>query len=868
MKINQNLFKISVQAVKGRNAIARIITVCVIMIITLPMMLTGVSESMLKEVEQSKKDVYGEFSDILYLDSSNLNLSEISKSVEDELKEVKDYAFGIMCSVRTEKIDDTYINIGYADEHAIQLGRIKLIQGRFPKSKNEIAVTESIAEKLFGGSYLDKEIEIKNIQYKIVGIVKDYGRLWPRRDKEIKAGIGTINMFLSWESIQEIKLDSYSPVFQILLQINSDEVIELKNGTRIHNINNQLNSSELAFRLPKGFLIMLYMCELFVFYNVLLLSFEKMCNRYRKFMLVGMNRTEVFICLISELSILLFLGTIAGVIFGVTAMIIGVNVLNYLTSSKLTIPDIENVITCIRRFLLIACPCIILYVRKIVKSLNDVKLYVKSKPAKKYKKYTFSRLLFSEFKNQKSKSIFLMVLLTFCTSFITFSFVYKNHFSLEAEYKQYLGEMPLDYDIEFSTMVKNPDITMEKGIYFDDTYERDGASEEIILGLKNEKSINRISGYKENNKIKILLNENQIDTYLDATDFVEDGKYEPVGADEKVNFVFGYDNNILAKAKIVGYNEDEIESFAQYVIEGKVDIEKINSGEEIILVAPPFTLTTQKDGGIRKDWKEPGAEKAYENTILHAGDEITITYLESDRPYNGSIDQETLEKHYVRKDRKVKIGAVMGSYVGWFENEASMGESYYLYTTVEAFENLDIDVTYNRVRIFVKDEADYNETSEIIRSYSSELPYMHIQDLRKEIETYHKLKFMLNAFCIVLTIMVQMAVLFCVSSQILFKTRLNLRKYVLLRICGLSINKVNGIVVLQVMILAAAGVLSSFPLTFIMAKHFFDLSFEKIKEYCITLEVMAVLIMLIVFFVISIIPSIVLICRTRIKDVL
>lgn len=428
--------------------------------------------------------------------------------------------------------------------------------------------------------------------------------------------------------------------------------------------------------------------------------------------------------------------------------------------------------------------------------------------------------------------------------------------------------MPFDYDIEFAAAVRNPDTAMEGGIYFDDTYEQDGITEEIVQKLREEKGVDRVTAYKENNKIKILLKEEQMDPYLDASDFRDDGQYRPMGGNEEIKSVFGDEDSILAQAKIVGYQQEELESFVPYIVEGRLDMEKLNSGEEVILVAPPFTLTVQEDGGIRKDWKAYGTKDAYANAALHAGDEITVAELKSRVPYNGSVNRETLERDYVCRTQKVKIGAVLGSFTGWFENEASMGESYYLYTTSEAFAHLGMDVTYNRVRIFTENGIDYEEAAERIKGYSAEFPYIHVQDLHKELETYHKLKQMLELFCHVLTIMAGAAVLFCVSSQFLFKTKINAKKYMLLRVCGLSVGKLEEMVIFQVMLLGGLGILLSAPCTFLLVYVFLGLGTEEIRQFLFTPESAAVLLLLLPCLAASAMPSIAYIHRVRIKDIL
>lgn len=427
---------------------------------------------------------------------------------------------------------------------------------------------------------------------------------------------------------------------------------------------------------------------------------------------------------------------------------------------------------------------------------------------------------------------------------------------------------PFDYDIEFATELRESDTLMDESLYLDDTYERDGATDEIVSRLRQEEGIAKVFSYKENNKVRLLLDKNQMDSYLTASDFIDDGIYVPLDQIDRITGIFGYGDKQLVQTKLVGYNAEEIRQFEPYVTNGKINMEKLNSGEEVILVAPPYTLEKQSDGGIRKEWCQPNVPGAYNNSLLHVGDEITLTQIESSKPYNGSVNKKVLEDSYHRKDKKVVIGAILGSFVGWFENDVTMGETYYIYTTQKAFENLGMDTTYNRLRIYTKPSADYNETAEIISSYSSELPYMHVQNLRREMETYQRLKLLIELFCVTLIILVVMVFSFCISGQMLFKTRLNLKKYMLLRVNGLSIRKLTGMLITQLILLGGSGIIISLPLMWAAIEMTFHMSFSSVKRYLITSEMLGIFVILIPFFLTAALPSVVLICKARIKDVL
>ena len=861
-----SLLKISLNVIKGRNVSARMISICSIVLIIVPMVLQGVSQSIMSEAANSNKDVYGEFTDVWYTDASGQSIDAIRQEADDVLRELSDYTSGIIYSVIREKQEDFYINAGYADAGAIKLGRIKALQGAFPDSRQEIAVTRGLLEKMGLELRPGQTITFHGETYELAGIIEDYGQLWPRRTKEIEDGIAAADIFLSKETAEEMIFAGNEVLVQVLINRSSYESITDDRGELIRNINSLSSLPASVFQVPRGLFAMLYLCELFIFYHVLLLSYARLHKRCMVYSSLGMTKTDISLCLAGELFGLLFFSTCIGAILGLGITKLVKAVLSRMFFMNMRLNDLWQNLSAGLFFLVLAVPCLILFTGKLLNHLDGTSDRKGRSRRSHYRKYGFWRLTFSEFQSQKNICIFLVLLISACTAFLGYSIMYKNYFADEASYKQYNGEMPFDYDIEFAVMPRESAISMDDPLYFDNTYEHDGATEELVSRLRSEDGIDKILSYKENNKIRLLLDKDQTDRYLTASDYTDNETYSPITMNNRINDVFGYGDQLLVQTKLAGYHEDEIRQFEAYVTEGSIDIEKLNSGEEVILVAPPYMLTKQDDGGIRKSHYQPGTPGTYRNTLLHAGNEITLTRIESSIPYNRGVDRKTLETSYQRKDQTAVIGAVVEAYVGWFGNDTTIGETYFIYTTQTGFEHLGIDATYNRLRIYMEASADYDRTAEIIRNYSSELPYMHMQDLRRELETYRRLKLLIELYCLTLMILVILVFSLCISGQMLVKTRLNLRKYALLRLNGLSVRKLTGMLMIQLLLLGGLGIIISVPLMWIAIARTLRLSFSIVKQYFIPSEMLGALGILIPFFLIAALPSAVLISRARIKD--
>jgi putative ABC transport system permease protein len=105
---------------------------------------------------------------------------EISKKdLEREVEKIGAYQLVDSCPLGSKKIVAT---IGWMDEDAINIGNIKIVEGRFPKEKDEVAI-ESAYLNLIDSNWKigeTKTLKGKNQQWKVklVGIVSNYSSKW------------------------------------------------------------------------------------------------------------------------------------------------------------------------------------------------------------------------------------------------------------------------------------------------------------------------------------------------------------------------------------------------------------------------------------------------------------------------------------------------------------------------------------------------------------------------------------------------------------------------------------------------------------------------------------------------------------------
>ena len=179
--------------------------------------------------------------------------------------------------------------------------------------------------------------------------------------------------------------------------------------------------------------------------------------------------------------------------------------------------------------------------------------------------------------------------------------------------------------------------------------------------------------------------------------------------------------------EIITESEENIKSLEKYLLDGKIDIEKINSGEEIILVAPEeivYEIAYSKDGyhmsaghhhinnGLRyytdvSDYVEIFREKM----PFKAGETVKLSILiNTDRDDRELVEyQNAYDYKYARYDREMKIGAIV--YQSYFEPAILSSRPSFI-TTNDGLSEFGCPLRYE----FIDVTADQEITPEIEES--------------------------------------------------------------------------------------------------------------------------------------------------------
>lgn len=187
---------------------------------------------------------------------------------------------------------------------------------------------------------------------------------------------------------------------------------------------------------------------------------------------------------------------------------------------------------------------------------------------------------------------------------------------------------------------------------------------------------------------------------------------------------YGYTRDYLT-VDLCGFDGEVMEKLAPYVSAGRIDIDRLSSGEEIVMAAPAeyglYEVHSGSDSWFRTDYtldREKDYHAVYQNDMFQVGDVLTLSllYTEGDsqhpdgyRMYNKD-GSRILPEDVVRVDREVTIGAIMEPYdirEGMFNQfvffHPEVGD---ILTTTAGLKALGFDLPYASLAVTLSESPD------------------------------------------------------------------------------------------------------------------------------------------------------------------
>ena len=443
----------------------------------------------------------------------------------------------------------------------------------------------------------------------------------------------------------------------------------------------------------------------------------------------------------------------------------------------------------------------------------------KNRYRQKSRKTGWLRLLAWEFSVSWLRMAASIVLLAATAVFLAYSLDYNLQVQKASQHVEVDGKMPFDYDFELHTSLQYPMDMEPEDIGVVDFYERAGATGQDLAELASWEGVSEVRGYQGCSCF--LSYDGILNRYIDLEDGIEDGEYYMEDQlSQPMAEILGLEQERLLASGITGYPEEDVETFRPYVTEGGIDMEKLDAGEEVVLVIPAFQYEMSWYGDVPVYTKTPvpwDSPEACNGETFQVGDEISFVRLAPLQNYIGTVQADTVQDYVQPVWHCAKVGAIIRTKVGWFENSTIRTSGHYLITTNTGMEALGVDVTYDRVRVY--GDSSSPGLSERMLAFQEHLPNMALEDARMELLSYRTLQAATALFCRVMNVLVFLISLLCVLEQLAAKTSRNAMRYSILRVHGLSMGRLRALWLLSLLLVSGGALLLAVPaVSFLVGK--------------------------------------------------
>lgn len=498
---------------------------------------------------------------------------------------------GEMNGVGVEKLeDDSNISLAYMNEDALKLNSFEFVKGKLPTKENEI-VLDSGALKALGykNKDLGEKIKISYNDYKNdKKIEKEFIISGILKTSEISEA-GKYYYAIISESYMRNTRNMSQEDFNIYVKFNDksnlsieqtkEKLDKIANDIGLDTINTAVNENYINALKPDMETIMggvfvglvIVLSSILVIYNIFYISIVTKVQEFGKLRAIGTTKKQIKNIVFKEGFILAGISIPIGIILGyVLANIIIKSFMNIdAKSSQLPVILLVAVISFISVVLSLLKPMKVASKVSIVDAVRYSGNKISNKNKRKgYKNINLNRLSHANLeRNKKRTYMTLASLILSGTIFITVSTALE---SFDAE-KMAREHFPYDIEVRLSGYEMNSDKNPKNNL---NILQMDNPlSKDFFNQIKNIEGIKRIESARS---VKIGMEDYDVE--------------------------FKYD-------LLQSINENDVKSLSKNLIDGKINLEKLQTGDEIVITH----VDTAKEMGVK------------------AGDKIRLTLYDGDK---------------------------------------------------------------------------------------------------------------------------------------------------------------------------------------------------------------------------------------------
>lgn len=583
------------------------------------------------------------------------------------------------------QIGKTGFGMFYIDKTGFEMSNQKILEGKFPQLENEIALDKELIEELGSKAIVGNKVKIEFNDTKGEFIEKEFiiSGIIERHESGIvnNSSVGIV-------SKDFITKNNYEAWYKASIRVNGEDRLSSDEiEAKVNQIANDLKLSKnpddikindlyLMSQKPDPTIIMgaavitliIILSALIVIYNIFYISVISKTQELGKLKAIGATKKQIKQIILKEGLILSVVAIPIGVMLGYLVSSILLKILMYDTKvdikSAVAIMIFATIFTIITVYLALLKPMKIASKISPVEAMKYNGSFKSNKKTRKgylevdIKKLTYSNL----FRNKKRTYLTLLSLSLSGILIISISTILQS-INTELMVKQMLVN-----DFEFKIKYATYDYEKERG----EVVENNPLNESFIKRIENMQGVETVNL---------------------VTEVV--GKLEKSGDVELAEFIKeDYAGQDFIEIDLSGYDDDMINRLKEHVKYGEINLDKIKSGEEIIIAT--------------------NAQYWYG---LDVGDSLTLTYN------NG--DEE------VTKD--FKIGAVVSAYIG--------GN---MYTSNNFIKNTDSKNYAQLIQVEVRDKY-YDSINNNLKGIAESYNNLDYKDFKGDVEANNKAFFGVNS---------------------------------------------------------------------------------------------------------------------------
>ena len=732
----KQMFPLAWAGLKSRKRSTVLLLSTIILSVMFLVVMGLIGSSSLYTIDRQKRDLYGDQKAVAWNLSDEQKTQFEKSTIWDEIGKIK------VCGAVSSETGE-FLGVGTMDETARKLGHIRLTEGRWPQAADEIVLEKDIYKHIGKQPYAVGDaitLEIaaagqespQPFTFQVVGLTENYSAVW-KDAYAYNAADGTLYPPLASFVIADQEAAFYGEITETWL-LNSpsesytllcDSLPEKTTLTYNHAVYPQLSffgGTSEANRNAIGLIAllggMILVCMMVILLNGFLMSVDRRQRQLSLLRCIGATQKQAYSYLFCESFLLLGLGIPAGFLLGVPISVGAVQLFGKLNGSEL-IYRFNGWILVLAAVVCVLCVCLATLLPAVRASrtapiAGTRTVYFKRKKGRKKRPgktalKPFGLMLLSL---RKSKGKTVLTSLTFALVIVVFNVMML--FSMVA----YLPA----YEIA--------DVSLSAGSYRYEYILRPGDKADGVPPELPEQLRSRFPVKGQSMEIAPMfacsVPFSQYDHYLNGyfhydrkelgwPEWQSRGQYDYFFDEQQQ---YGYtDQEFLIMPEIAAFDEYLLRALSPYVTDGRLDVDAISRGEEVVLCMPDYAATFHGDENgygttYSPLWADPVITEdtvIYTNTNWKAGDTLTFTWVELQEDGGYQEHAKTVRIGAVVKDAPAVQGAPRAPF-GMFVDEQTLV-------------NLGLPFSVRQQYLYFQDAADITQTEmEIEQFISREYP--------------------------------------------------------------------------------------------------------------------------------------------------